>query len=191
MKNNSLFSFLWKETKQYRLRIIAFEIFALICFGLIPMFIQPAIFGSFLNSMANKTLTINSAIFLSLLYTLFFISTELFRFLFVEKQLWYGGVLRAKNKIIKTSFNYAINHSKTYFSNFGYGYLHLNDAYFLTLYPRAVLHSKFFRQSAPQHRNLMSRVQQQQQPHISDCQQAQTQQKAHDYANSTATLNRW
>ena len=117
MKNNSLFSFLWKETKQYRLRIIAFEIFALICFGLIPMFIQPAIFGSFLNSMANKTLTINSAIFLSLLYTLFFISTELCRFLFVEKQLWYGGVLKAKNKIIKTNFNYAINHSQAYFSN--------------------------------------------------------------------------
>ena len=68
MKNNSLFSFFWKETKQYRLRIIAFEIFVLVCGGIIPMFIQPAIFGSFLNSMANKTLTINNAIFLSFLY---------------------------------------------------------------------------------------------------------------------------
>ena len=117
MKNNNLFSFLWKETKQYRLRIIASQIFVLVCWGIIPMFIQPAIFGSFLNSMANKTLTINNAIFLSFLYTLFFISTELCRFLFVEKYLWYGGVLRAKNKIIKTNFNYAINHSQAYFSN--------------------------------------------------------------------------
>lgn len=120
MKNKTyknLFNFFYIATKKYRLRIILFYIFIFICWGLIPTLIQPAIFASFLNKISQKTLTIKSSILLTLLYTLFFISTELLRFLFVEKQLWYGGILKAKNKIIKLTFNYIINHSPSYFSD--------------------------------------------------------------------------
>lgn len=117
IKYKNFFDFLWKETKKYRLRIILFEVFVFMCWGIVPVFIQPAIFASFLNAIVDKTLTINYSIFLAFLYSLFFISTEIFRASFVERYLWYGGILRAKVKLMKVMFNYSIDHSVSYFSN--------------------------------------------------------------------------
>ncbi len=116
-KNKNILKIIWSATKGYRLKMLLFQLFCGFLFYFIPILITPYIFAQFGNSYQKGILTVEYAVVLSIIYAFIYSLTGLFRALFIEKYLWYGGVLKVENVLRKKLFNYVLKHSIRYYDN--------------------------------------------------------------------------
>ncbi len=115
MKNNKSINFLLKSAKGYKRKLITFSACLIFTFQIAPTLINPYIYLLVANSYEAETLNITKVIIFSLIFALSMNLEHLFRFLFVDKYLWYGGVIKIEDKLRKNLFNYTIKHSISYY----------------------------------------------------------------------------
>lgn len=117
MKNKTMFDFVWDISKKYKFRIFIFFFSMFFLFNAIPLFISPYLFKLFGDKYQFGDLTTFNVFILSFLYALFFAMPNLFRFLFLEKYIWYGVFWKIQNELKQKLFNYTIQHSIKYYNN--------------------------------------------------------------------------
>ncbi len=116
-KNIKMLGLIWAASKGYRIKLLLLNVFCGFMFFFIPILITPYIFALFGNAYQENILTVRYAVVLSILYAFTYSIAGLFRALFVEKYLWYGGVLKVENTLRKKLFNYVLGHSIRYYDN--------------------------------------------------------------------------
>lgn len=116
VSNRKFIKFIWDSLAKYKYKLFLLYFLAFIFLYLIPSYALPYILKLIGDLYISKTLSVNNALLLVLIYALLY-SSGFFVAATILRKLHYRTEVQVENDVRTNLFNYTIQHSINYFNN--------------------------------------------------------------------------